>query len=220
MPIQKLIDDALLKEQEQRATRERSGKWSPSSFGYCYRRQYFNRKNEQPTNPPDIIGLRKFRAGKIFHNVIQGLIPDSQTEVKIEDTDILGFADIVTEDTVYDIKSINSKGFFYLKDDTIKETQYQKWLQVACYGKYLKKPKICLAFVDKDNLLINEYVEFTEHWIGEVDKEIAFLRSIWQEGKLPKASPRAYGGKECAWGKDGKYKCPYHDKCKEMGDIK
>ena len=74
--IEKLIDDYLLAEQTQRAKKERSGLWSPSSFGRCFRYQFWNRKNEPQTNPPDLRALKIFKVGNIFHDFIQSMLPD------------------------------------------------------------------------------------------------------------------------------------------------
>lgn len=212
MKVQKLIDKHLLKEQEDRKDRVRSGKFSPSSFGRCFRLQYWNRMNESPTNPPNIRSLRVFKVGYLFHEFVQGFIPDKDTEVKIETDDIIGFADIVTEDTVIDIKSQHSRGFWYMNKDTfdINVDKYANILQVMTYAYLLKKPKGQLVFISKDDLCMNEYVFYLEKWQPEVEKELSTLREYWDKGELPPAEPRAYKGKE------GKY-CQFQDKCLSLG---
>jgi len=213
--LAKLIDDYLLKQQEERSKKERSGMWSPSSFGRCYRYQFWNRKNEPQTNPPDIRSLRIFSCGHLFHDFVQGFLPEKQTEVEVNYEDIHGFADVVTADCVYDIKSIHSKGFFYLEKEDIKVGKRNNWLQVATYAIALNKPKICLCFVSKDDLLINEYVDHTEKWIEEVKKELLPLREAWQGNSLPPALPRSYGSKKFGDRECDKY-CAYKNKCYEM----
>lgn len=206
--IEELIDKALLKEQEGKKDRVRSGKWSPSSFGRCYRYQYWNRKNEQPSNPPDERALKIFKVGKVFHDFVQGFIPDQETEVLVKQDDILGYADIVTKDAVIDLKSQHSRGFWYMLKETynIAEQKYSNWLQVATYAWILKKEKCGLVFISKDDLCIKEYYMPTEKWIPEVEKELKTLRAIWEKDELPKGEPKAYGGKECQY-------CGYRDKC-------
>ena len=66
--IQKKLDDSLAKIQEERKNRTSSGKISPSQMGYCFRRQYWHRKGEPVTNPPDARLLRVFKCGNLFED--------------------------------------------------------------------------------------------------------------------------------------------------------
>ena len=211
--IQKIIDDSLLKEQVDRATRQRSGKISPSQLGRCYRYQFWYRKGEKPSNPPDARTLRVFRCGHLFHDFVQKFIPDQETEVKCDKNDIFGYADIVTKEAVIDIKSQHSYGFHYMKDKVydIAKEKYTNWLQVACYAQILGKATVSLLFVSKDDLCVMQYAMPTKKWIPEVEKELAIIRANWVKNELPKAEARAYGGKECKY-------CSYFDKCGEIGD--
>jgi len=208
--IQKLIDAELLKEQDSRKGRKGSGKWKPSMLGRCYRAHYWARKGEEQTNPPDIRTLRVFKVGKLFHEFVQGYLPEKCTEVEVNDENVYGFADIVGQDTVYDIKSQHSRAFWYMKKDgyDVKKEKYTNWLQVMCYAKMLGKKKGCLMFVSKDDLCVEEYVDFTENWEEELTKEFTTLNAIWEQDILPAPEPRAYSGKECTY-------CNFKDKCKE-----
>lgn len=209
--IEKLINDTLLKEQEDRKSRKRSGRWNPSSFGKCYRAQYWNRKNEPVTNPPDARNLRVFKAGKLFHDFVQGYIPNQEKEVICDKDDIFGYADIVTTDSVIDLKSQHSKAFWYMEKNTYDITEEKKtnWLQVACYAWILGKKWCKLCFISKDDLCIKEYAMPTEKWIPKVEAELDKLRLAWNLDKLPSAQPRCYNGKECKY-------CGFTDKCKEI----
>ena len=206
--IQQLIDQALLKEQEDRKDRQGSGKISPSGLGSCLRRQIYKIKNTPETDPADSRGLRVFKAGKLFHDFVQGYIPKDQTEVRVETDDIKGFADIVGQDTVYDVKSQHSRGFWYMNKDgyDVKKEKRNNWLQLACYGKLLNKEKICLVVVSKDDLCINEYVQFTKDWVNEVDGEIEILKKFKASDELPPKEPKLYNGKECTY-------CAYKTLC-------
>ncbi len=207
--IQKLLDDVLLKEQEERGKRQRSGCWSPSSFGKCYRAQIWNRRNEPVTNPPDARSLRLFKAGKLFHDFVQGYIPNQEKEVICAKEDILGYTDIVTEDSVIDLKSQHSRAFWYMSKETynIAKEKETNWLQVACYAWILGKEWCKLVFISKDDLCIQEYAMPVDKWRFELRKEIDSLRMWWESGKLPPPKPRAYNGKECQY-------CGWRDKCK------
>jgi len=208
MTIMQKIDQSLLEEQANRG--EGSGKFTPSSMGRCYRFQIWKRRKEEPTNPPDVRVLRIFKVGHLFHDFIQGFLPEHQTEVKVETEDIIGYADIVTEEEVIDIKSQNSRGFWYMKKDSydITKEKFTNILQVSVYAYLLGKPKTQLIFVSKDDLCAETYGFSMNVWKEKVEKELATLRDWWKKGDLPPAEPRAYGGKECQY-------CPFRDKCKK-----
>ncbi len=218
--VQELIDETL----EPKEARIRSGKWSPSSFGKCFRAQYWNRKNEPPSNPIDARTLRVFKAGNLFHDFVQGLLINEmvEKEVLVETGDVKGFADLVNTEEVIDIKSQHSKAFWWkqkeLKESTdeskaVREMFYNNWLQVAYYATVLDKPRVRLVFVSKDDLCIQEYIQPVDgYWKSQVENELKTLRQFWSSDTLPKAEPRLYRQKdgtfkECAY-------CAWHDKCK------
>lgn len=208
--IQALIDKALQAEQESRKDRVRSGKWSPSSLGRCFRFQYWNRLNEPISDPVDIQGLRKFKKGKLYHEYVEQFLPVHQKEVKIETDDILGFADIVLDDAVVDIKSIHTNITHRLIKGNldIYEDKKGAWLQVATYAQVLNKPKCGLFFID-ENMTCLEFYAPTEKFKLLLDKEMDILRKYWDKKELPPAEPRCYNGKECAY-------CGFSTKCKEI----
>lgn len=216
-PIQSLIDEALAAEQG--VVRKRSGKFSPSSFGKCYRAQVWNRANVAKTDEPEDRVLRVFKAGKLFHDFVQGVITknntDIQTEVMVSEDDVVGFADIVNGDTVYDLKTVHSGAFHYMKDD-ISESKKPNILQVIYYATMLKKAKATLVFISKDDLCLKEYTFFVSKWEKAIAEELKELRSAWEGWNkkiLPPAKPRAYADKngkckECMY-------CSYATLCKE-----
>lgn len=213
MSVIKTIDEYLLNKQAERANRERSGCYSPSSFGKCYRAQYWNRKNEPQTNPPDIISLRRFACGDLFHDFVQNMLPPHQNEVLVKvDPDILGYADIVGDNFVADLKSQHSKAFWWMSrpDYNIEEEKLPNILQVVYYASRLNKPIAKLVFISKDDLCIEERDFAVDKWLPKLETEITMLRDYWKGELLPPPMPRAYGGKE------GKY-CGWLEKCKESG---
>ncbi len=209
--IQELIDEGL----EPKEKRVRSGKFSPSSFGKCFRNQYWNRLDEPVSNLIDTRTLRVFKAGNLFHDFVEGLLVDKgyQKEQLIETEDIKGFCDLVNTDEVADIKSQHSKAFWYMsKTQDIKEDKKPNWLQVAWYAIELNKQYMRLVFVSKDDLCIQEYrLEIDNYWKEEVKKELDTLRGYWAKKELPSAQPRCYKQK------DGSFKecdyCNFRDKC-------
>ena len=200
--IQELIDKSI-------ATKEvghiKSLKYSPSLFGRCYRAQFWNRKAEPQTNPPDARVLRTFRAGQLFHDFVQGLV-GGEKEVKVENDDIKGFADIVLENEVVDIKSQHSKAFWWMakKNMDIRTEKYPNWLQVMYYVRELKKQFGRLVFISKDDLCINEYVQpLDEYWLEAIEDELHCLRYHWDKQELPAAYPRCYKKKDGTFGECG-----------------
>ena len=213
MSIQQMIDNALLKEEEIKSTRIRSGKFSPSSFGRCYRMQYWNRKNEPKSNPVDVEALRRFKVGNIIHEYMQQFFPQAQKEVKIEVADdVIGFADIVLADEVVDIKSCRTFEFKLLVKPNydIEVGKTTNCLQVMSYALFLNKPQGRLIFIEKDALDSTEFVLQTKDWKDRIEDELTILRGQWKKDELPSPNPRAYGGHE------GKY-CSYRDKCLSLG---
>ena len=199
----------LQERQDERKTRKRSGKISPSTLGRCYRYQYWYRKGEEPSNPPDARALRVFKVGDLFHTFIQQFFETEDVERIVEVDDIKGYADIVTKDEVVDIKSQHSRAFWYMKKDNydVAKEKEPQILQVMTYVYLLKKKYGRLVFVSKDDLCVEEYVFDIENWRERVEKELALNRAYWAKEELPEAEPRAYGGQECKY-------CSYRDRCK------
>ena len=223
MNIQELLDKSL----ERKDAYKKSGKWSPSLFGSCLRRQYWNRADELPTSPIDALTLRRFAAGDLFHNFVQNILLTADTslqkEVTIETEDVKGRADLITADEVIDIKSQHSRSFFWMaKTKDIKKDRFNNWMQVMWYARELGKPYGRLVFVEKDALCIQEYrLPCDAYWQGMLDEELAALRNFWGKKLLPPPEPRLYGvdkagkAKECGF-------CVYsiNGKCKEGGEKK
>lgn len=211
--IQQIIDKAL-----EPQPRERSGKFSPSSFGGCFRKQIWNRRDEPKSNPPDSRTLRVFEAGHIFEKFVVDLLPEpKELQVLVEEDDVKGYADIVFDNEVVDIKSQNSKAFWYMKKwgkKGIVEEKRHNWLQVGYYAWRLQKDFIRLVFVSKDDLCIAEYVQNAIEWAIPVETELEALRYLWKKGDLPPAKPRLFPQK------DGTYKeceyCDWHDLCQKI----
>ena len=211
MSLQQLINEKLRKEQEER--KEGSGKFAPYLLGRCFRCQILTRAKVTPSNPPDDRALRIFKCGKLFHDFVQNFLPDNQTEIRCETEDFKGRADIVTEDSVYDIKSVHSASFFYANKPgyDVKKEKYHNWLQLAFYASVLKKEKIILVQISKDDMCINEYVDYTNKWEEELNAEKITLLSFWNSYQratidpLPEAMTRF--NKECKY-------CNYIDYCK------
>lgn len=221
MIIQDLIDNRLKQDQEDRRDRPRSGKFSPSLFGRCYRAQIYNRKDIPSSNDIDARTLRVFKAGHLFHKFVGDLVI-GEKEVKIEEEDVLGYADIVTDDSVVELKSQHSRAFWYMSQgkeesdevylERIKKSKMPNILQSTYYAQRLCKPNIHLVYISKDDLCIRQFDWDINEFIGKVEVELLELRRWWNDVGLPPPTPRAYIGK------DGKSKecghCNWKDLCK------
>ena len=217
MSIQELINDSLLKDEQSKVGRIRSGKWSPSSFGQCLRKQYLNRQDVPKSNPPDVRTLRVFKVGNLFENFAVELLKktdtDLQYQVKIETDDVFGFADIVNGNCVYDIKSQHSGAFTYMKPESIKEEKFCNWLQVGWYALTLNKPNCALVFISKDDLRIAEFVQPVEgYWRNMIENELTLLNHFWARKELPPAVPKAFGSEKLGDKECDKY-CSWRDHC-------
>lgn len=215
MLIQQLLDAKIAEENNQEHVK--SGKFSPSLFGSCYRRQYWNRKNEPKSNPPDARTLRVFKVGDIFHKTIQSLIsetnPEAQIEVEIQEPDIKGFADLVLSDKVIELKTQHSRAFWHAEKEgkDISVMKPDHCLQVMSYCYFLGKKYGQLVYISKDDLCITEYLlGMDECWLVRVEEELYTLRELWEADWLPAAQPKLYQNKdefkECQY-------CAWKDKC-------
>lgn len=213
MSLQNLIDEQLLAEQEKRKTRERSGLWTPGKFGRCYRLQYWSRAKEPETEFPELKMLRRWKVGNLYHDYAQSFFPKEQCEVEVRADDIIGYADIVLEDRVIDVKSVTDWEFGYLikPNYAIMKEKETNCLQVSAYSWLLNKPKASLWFVNTKSSASLEFDIRVEQMIPKLNKELEILRGYWERKELPPAEPRAYSGKDCAY-------CDFLTKCKGGSD--
>jgi len=199
--VQQLIDAALV-----RPEREGSGKYKPSNFGRCYRMQFWARSSEPQSNPPDERTLRVFKCGNHFEDWVKSLILqdgsnwiDGNTPDRvIECDDVKGFADLIRDNEVADVKSQNSRSFWWKAKEIkggrdIREICYHNWMQVMYYVRELHKEFGRLIFISKDDLCIDEYVQkWDDYWREQLETELQILRDFWSKGILPPAEPRAF----------------------------
>jgi CRISPR/Cas system-associated exonuclease Cas4 (RecB family) len=217
MKIQDLVDGHLKEENDK--PRIRSGCISPSSLGRCYRYQIWYRADLKPSNPPVERDLRVFKIGNIIHEWIQGYFKDEQVEVLCEEEDVKGYCDMVLGDTVYDIKSQHSGSFHYMNavGDDVFNDKFQNWLQLLFYAKHLKKERMQLVFVSKDDACMKEYNLEVKKYLTYLEKELSTLREMWvrykEDGVIPNGIPKAYGGKECRY-------CQFASRCVAISDTK
>ena len=205
----RLIDICLLEEQSKRKDRERSGKFNPSSFGRCYRAQYWNRKNEPVSNPPDIKSLRRFKQGIYTHRLNQDFLPKGTTEIKVETDDVLGFADYVDSDGVLDYKCTDFMKYENIPTPKYIEENPEKFLQCCFYAIELKKKYVVIAPTRFGTFNVIKHIDLADNWKERLNNELTTLRMWWDKDLLPPAIPRCWGGKECIY-------CNWRSKCVEV----
>ncbi len=209
--LEQLIERELLKEQAYRKDRKGSGKWKPSLFGRCYRYQYWARQSLPLSDPYPLHTLKSFAQGSQHHKFIQSFLPLKATEVKIETEDVLGFADWVDGDVVYDFKGADSwkhKKYWNIPTEAVLKGNLGYCLQLCFYADVLRKNHCCLVG------MVYGTFKYVMHWFHvadykhSLDEELSCLRGAWTTSFLPDPIPRSFGGSECNY-------CCYRSKCKE-----
>ena len=196
---------------EKDKSRKRSGKWNPSSFGRCFRLQYWSRKNKIPSNPPSLDTIKMFRIGNIVEDDLSSLLPKDCCQVKVDWEDVFGYADYVDSDDVVDFKTAGNwqwKKVTKLGYDIAFDNESYV-LQVMSYAIILGKEHGHLLFIQKDTYATKLFSFKTEEWRDRVDSELFTLRNFWNQDKLPPPQPRAYNGKDCNY-------CQYLNSCIEQ----
>lgn len=219
--IEQLIDEALV-----RPPRQRSGKFTPSKFGRCFRAQYWSRFNEPASNPLDARTIRVFEAGKLFEKFVKQTIIGAGNgwidcgDKPIECEDVIGYADLDNAELneIADVKSQHSKSFWYMvkcKGNKIREEKKPNWLQVLYYAREKKREYGRLVFISKDDLCIQEYVQpLDDEWRELLATELVTLRHYWINQELPPAEPRCFKKKDGSFG-ECKY-CEWEGHCAEL----
>lgn len=208
MNFEERIKTQLLKEQDERKLRERSGMWTPSRFGRCFRLQYYSRRNEPETEPVDVEFLKRCVIGNLIHKYAQKFYPESDCEIKITKEDIVGYADIVSDHKVIDIKSVSDWEYkrIIAPDYDVEKEKETHCLQVCTYAWALDLTQAGLIFINTKNMHSIEYDIRVEHFIPKIEAELKTLRDYWAANTLPPAEPRAYNGKDCLY-------CSYRTTC-------
>jgi len=211
MSLSQLVDSFLLNEQELRSKRLRSGKFSPSSFGRCFRNQYWNRKNEPESNPADMKSLRRMRVGTVLHGWLESLVSCqvlSIIERGYESIDCAYFVDVELEDKIVEIKTAGAYAFKKLcgKDYDIRKDKPHNILQAAYYAVMRKKDLFELYFFCTDSGLDKGFQFDTKDWVEKVAEELSILNGFWAKGKLPPPAKRLSW--DCGY-------CNWKDKCEE-----
>lgn len=219
MKLEPIIDKILLEESQEK--HKRSGLYSPSSFGRCFRYQYWHMLDVPKTNFSDAQALRVMSNGKIIHRWIQNIIkkqyPEAILEEEVTTHDCHTFIDVVLPDRAIEIKTCHPWMFKHMEkgDFILSRDQKPHFLQAVHGAMVTDKDYAQLIYIERQNLLMKEFIiPITGETAWKVDEELATLREIKIKNWLPEPIPRAFEGKECCWGKKNDKFCPYYNKCK------
>jgi len=209
--------DAIIKgvAEKMKEERERSGKFTPSRMGRCYRYQIAQRKELPESDPISPELVLTFDIGTMVHQYVQKFFKPTQCEVKVGAGDIVGYCDYVDSECVADFKTV---GFWQWKKienakvSDIEVNSEQYCYQLMTYAYLLDKPVGYLVFIKKDDMSIRQFEIKLEDWKERIERELAILREYWELDVLPKGEPRAYGGKECQF-------CSYRSTCPDKKII-
>lgn len=215
MNIEKMVNDFLAKKKIEgdELHSEFTGLINASSLGQCRRRIYYAIEKFPPTNPPDERTLRVWSAGDLFHQFVQdiallGVEETALIEQSYKDDVVSVRVDMLTENEVYEFKSMHSHKFWHIqkeleKGKSIFDFQIDHVLQVGLGAKVFNKPIANLVYISKDDLCIKQFVLNAKEIIPLVDQELAEITEMLNIGLLPPPKPRLYGDKI-----DPKLKCP------------
>lgn len=212
--FQQLIDESL-KRQEKREI----SSWHISKLGQCPRGTFLERLGKDPDTTFDERTLRVFDMGKKVEDWLIDLLrkqAEVEDQVRVEDKElnISGYIDVIVkkgdEKKVYEIKSKNSRAFWYMVKKGEGAMQQHR-MQLWTYLYLLKEEEGEIVYVSKDDLEIQQYPVYLED--KELKKEtlgiIKKLNEAWEkkDGSIlplyPKDDWRA------------KY-CNYHKQCVKL----
>ena len=203
--LEKLLDKYIAKKRakDTRHNTFASNEYFISSAGGClYRRQLERLVPRQPSSAT----LRRFEIGNVIHRYVQRCISDSvsskaevEKEVKFEHViddctlKFHGWADVVLDDCVLEIKSINDinwvKGFSKSVLPKFRNIQ-----QLLLYMFGLQKSAGYVLYVQSNNLrTLQHYQEFDDAIFKQTMSEF-YLLNICEQKSLP--APRNVG-EEC-----------------------
>jgi len=202
--IQNIINEAVKKERKEKEQMS----WYASSLGSCLTGAYLIRKGIVKKEFDDK-KLRIFAAGRMFEDWLIDLLIkknekfDTQARVEWPEMNLTGYADLVINGLVYEIKTINSWGFKYLRDSGAKD---QHKMQLWTYLRGLGKKEGRIIYLEKDTLSVMEFPLMIDDPIQkQVVDELTILNKAWEQ-QLP---PPPIKDK-----KDWRYRfCSVHDTC-------
>lgn len=207
LSLQQMINVAVAGNREPR----KQTTWHASSLGQCLTGAYLKRAGLAQAEF-DERTLRVFHAGKMFEDWVVSLLEkvgkthETQVHCVWSEKNVSGYADLLMDEIVYEIKSKHSKSFWYMdrkKEGAPLHHKMQLWI----YLKSLGKPKGEIIYISKDDMAILQYPIFLNDTSLEkaVLQEVDILNAAWEK-QLPPEPVRDE--------KDWRHKyCSCHELC-------
>jgi len=225
-----LADAHLAEKQEFRKATKIKDCWYASDLGGCPSGSYYSRLSPE-SSVLDARTLRVFAVGNLFHGFFENLAEEAGILVAKEDElhvvdpihNARGRADMLVRvgkyHILYDIKTMHSKGFWYLAEGNFQAKHHHK-LQLHFYMNLLKDkyPNLMggMVYVSKDDLSFQEIpVQYDPALVDEINNELDILNTAWETKVPPPPAPAVVynegtKGWEINW--QAKY-CSYHHVC-------
>ena len=227
MKLAQLIEDYILRPREPRGYKQVK-RYKPSSFGQCFRRQWYKKNRFEPTNPPSDYTKEIFVQGSLCEDIYVKRYPEADLQYKVEVPGFLGYADLKFDDRIEEVKSVSGAvynkvikpGYDIWKEKLHNVLQLGYYMVDAGVGGslvYISRDSIYIdSFIYKDRLLCfqcsgdvkvyNIPIPLDARLIKAVGDEMKMLRSLRE---CPRAEPRMEN--ECG-------QCDYYERClKETG---
>lgn len=215
--IQSLINKAVAPDPN--AEKRTKESWWPTDLGKCLAGAYHRRMGVESESPFDERTYRVFKMGNLVEEFVVQQIASQykeeeySTQIRLEmpEYDMTGYADLLIEDLVYEIKSVNSRKFWYMKKRGGKPDRHYA-MQTAAGVIALKKEEGRLIYISKDDLMIAEYVinkKQDKDLFDDVIKELVILNKAWDKKIPPLPVPAIIDGKvnwQASW-------CGTHKTC-------
>lgn len=192
--------------QNTRTERPSSTPFRGSTLGGCLRAQHYSATGVEPSNPFEPRLYRIFEQGHVIADVLykkleaSGLFDSIQFEVPVlwEEKNFSGNIDILvqwkgaTEEEVIELKSMNSRGFTYLKAPKPEHA-----IQAASYAlarEHLTGSPVTarVVYVSKDDFRIAEYTVGSE-WYDKALRVLEVGNKFLDQGRIPWRLPLAEG---------------------------
>ena len=176
MKLDQLIIKYHNRERENSRSYRRSKKWTPSSFGQCYRRQWYKKQRFKPDSQPSDALKEIFTLGNICEDIYCKRYPEGIFQRKIAVEGFLGLLDIQLPEQILEVKSVSGAVLRDIMapsydnlDDLLCEkvwksgSEYYVWREkahnVLQLAYYMVNTKLdgSLVFISRDSLEVCDF---------------------------------------------------------------
>jgi len=215
--ISEVLDNFLAERNVKKKYKAKSF-WA-SSAGTCFRKRYFQRTNQEKSNPFPKTTLRKFYVGDTFHEIIQNLIKEKakyfDIEKRVEDKNISGYVDLLArfngETTLYEVKSVSDFYFKYLEKMKWGANFFHICQALTYYWLLKDKPdSMRIVYVGTSTLKIKEIiVPITKKSLKWIKDDWTKCITYYKDKKLP---PKTEDTNQCKY-------CTYAKYCNSLKGV-